>query len=72
MLNLALVRPVFSPQDFVQIKGRGTRKHNFVEQLFDPEMREQIGIQEKTQYKLFDFFANCEYFEHEFDYDEVL
>lgn len=72
LLNLALMRPVFSPQDFVQIKGRGTRKHNFIEQLFDPALKEQIGSQEKTRYKLFDFFANCEYFEETFDYDEVL
>jgi len=72
LLNLALMRPVFSPQDFVQIKGRGTRKHNFIEELFDPALKEQIGSQEKTQYKLFDFFANCEYFEEKFDYDEVL
>ena len=27
---------------------------------------------EKTTFKLFDFFANCEYFEDQFDYDEVL
>ena len=72
LLNLALMRPIFSPQDFVQIKGRGTRKHNFTEQLFDPMLKEQIGSREKTQYKLFDFFANCEYFEEAFDYDEVL
>lgn len=72
LLNLALMRPVFSPQDFVQIKGRGTRKHNFIEQLFDPALKEQIGSQEKTRYKLFDFFANCEYFEETFNYDEVL
>ena len=26
----------------------------------------------KIAYKLFDFFANCEYFEEEFNYDEVL
>ena len=72
LLNLALMRPVFSPQDFVQIKGRGTRKHNFAEQLFDPELKDQIGPQEKTLYKLFDFFANCEYFEEKFNYDEIL
>ncbi|MFC3282107.1 DEAD/DEAH box helicase family protein [Litchfieldella rifensis] len=72
LLNLALMRPVFSPQDFVQIKGRGTRKHNFIEQLFDPAMKEQLGTQEKSRYKLFDFFANCEYFEEKFDYDEIL
>jgi type I restriction enzyme R subunit len=33
LLNLALLRPMFSPSDFVQIKGRGTRKHDFREQL---------------------------------------
>ena len=27
---------------------------------------------EKTEFKLFDFFGNCEYFETEFDYDQVL
>ena len=29
ILNVALMRPVFSPADFVQMKGRGTRKANF-------------------------------------------
>lgn len=72
ILNLALMRPVFSPSDFVQIKGRGTRKHNFLEQLFDPALKDHLGKQDKTRYKLFDFFANCEYFEEKFDYDEVI
>ena len=72
ILNLGLMRPIFSPSDFVQIKGRGTRKHDFLEQLFDKPLKAQIGKQEKTKYKLFDFFANCEYFEEKFDYDEVL
>lgn len=72
LLNLALMRPVFSPSDFVQIKGRGTRKHGFLEQLFDKQIKEQIGRQDKTQFKFFDFFANCEYFEEKFNYDEVL
>src|SRR5439155_20004773 len=27
---------------------------------------------QKTTYKLFDFFANCEYFEEEYDYDQVI
>jgi len=72
ILNLALMRPVFSPSDFVQIKGRGTRKHGFLEQLFDKVLKAQIGKQEKTQFKFFDFFANCEYFEEKFNYDEVL
>ncbi|WP_411172642.1 DEAD/DEAH box helicase family protein [Nitrosomonas sp. Is24] len=72
ILNLAMMRPIFSPQDFVQIKGRGTRKHDFLEQLFDPVMKQQLKKQEKTRFKLFDFFANCEYFEGKFNYDEVL
>ena len=72
ILNLALMRPVFSPSDFVQIKGRGTRKHGFLEQLLDKQLKDQIGKQEKTKFKFFDFFAVCEYFEEKFDYDEVL
>ncbi|MBL0353687.1 MAG: DEAD/DEAH box helicase family protein [Dechloromonas sp.] len=72
ILNLGLMRPIFSPSDFVQIKGRGTRKHDFLDQLFDKQLKAQIGKQEKAKYKLFDFFANCEYFEEKFNYDEVL
>ncbi|WP_419715746.1 DEAD/DEAH box helicase family protein [Dickeya dianthicola] len=72
ILNLALMRPVYSPSDFVQIKGRGTRKYNFLEQLFDDDLKQLIHEPEKIRFKLFDFFANCEYFEEEFDYDEVI
>jgi len=72
LLNLALMRPVFSPSDFVQIKGRGTRKHDFREQLQDESLKAQVAAPNKTAYKLFDFFASCEYFEEKFDYDEVL
>jgi type I restriction enzyme R subunit len=72
ILNLGLFRPIFSPTDFIQIKGRGTRKHNFLEQLFDDDIRAGVRAPHKTAYKLFDFFANCEFFETEFNYDEVL
>ena len=72
ILNLGLFRPVFSPTDFIQIKGRGTRRHDFLEQLFDDALREDVAQPKKTAFKLFDFFANCEYFETEFNYDEVL
>ena len=68
ILNLALMRPIFSPTDFIQIKGRGTRKFVF-------EYKDEYGEthkHEKDNFKLFDFFANCEYFEEKFDYDEVL
>ena len=63
---------LFSPTDFIQIKGRGTRKHSFLEQLFDPALAEAVREPEKRSFKLFDFFANCEYFEEKFDYDEIL
>ncbi len=63
ILNLALKRPIFSPTDFIQMKGRGTRGHNFTDEVRDDTLRSQYGPQEKTAYKLFDFFATCEYFE---------
>src|SRR5207249_1762575 len=72
ILNLGLFRPIFSPTDFIQIKGRGTRKHDFREELFDQELREVVKEPQKSGFKLFDFFANCEYFEEEFDYDQVI
>ncbi len=68
ILNLGLMRPIFSPTEFIQIKGRGTRK-------FDFEYTDEYGelhTKRKEHFKLFDFFANCEYFEEEYDYDEVL
>ena len=72
ILNLALFRPIFSPQDFIQIKGRGTRRHNFLDQLFDESIKDGVVEAQKTTFKLFDFFANCEYFEEVYDYDEVI
>lgn len=72
ILNLGLFRPIFSPTDFIQIKGRGTRKHDFTEQIFDDATKAGVTHPQKTAFKLFDFFANCEYFETEFNYDEVL
>lgn len=68
LLNVALMRPVFSPSDFVQMKGRGTRKWLFE---YDNYADIQLRIQ-KNKYKLFDFFATCEYFEEKFDYDEKI
>jgi type I restriction enzyme R subunit len=68
LLNVALMRPVFSPTDFVQMKGRGTRKWSFE---YDDYANTQLSI-EKDKFKLFDFFATCEYFEEEFNYDEKI
>ena len=72
ILNLAMMRPIFSPTDFVQMKGRGTRKHNFEEELIDKETKPAISDTEKQTFKLFDFFANCQYFDEEFNYDQVI
>jgi type I restriction enzyme R subunit len=63
LLNVVLARPIFSPTDFIQIKGRGTRLYTF--------RHKQAGEEHKTEkdnFYLFDFFANCEYFEKDFDY----
>lgn len=72
LLNICLMRPVFSPSDFVQIKGRGTRKNTFSHKFKNELNEEEIIQHDKKNFKLFDFFANCEYFEEKFDYDEVL
>jgi type I restriction enzyme R subunit len=72
LLNVCMMRPIFSPSDFVQIKGRGTRKNTF-EYIYKNELNEEeIQREEKEAFKLFDFFANCEYFEEKFNYDEKL
>ncbi len=71
ILNLCMMRPIFSPTDFIQIKGRGTRTYTFQYERGRGEQREKIKA-EKEHFKLFDFFANCEYFEEDFDYDEIL
>ncbi len=76
LLNVCLMRPIFSPTDFIQIKGRGTRKWRFTNKdvLKDASLVENVSKEhfEKTKFKLFDFFANCEYFEEKFNYDEVI
>lgn len=72
ILNLGLMRPIFSPTEFIQIKGRGTRIHKF-EHKFQNELEEEENISiDKTAFKLFDFFATCEYFEEKYQYDQVL
>ena len=67
LLNVVLARPIFSPTDFIQIKGRGTR-------LFTFKHGEGEGTRtvKKDAFALFDFFANCEFFEEDFDYDQKL
>ncbi|MGA2069801.1 MAG: DEAD/DEAH box helicase family protein [Sedimentisphaerales bacterium] len=72
ILNLCFMRPIFSPQDFVQIKGRGTRKFTFEYKQRTPSGDMEVVTKQKERFKLFDFFANCEYFEHKYKYDEVI
>lgn len=67
ILNVVLARPIFSPSDYIQIKGRGTRLF-----LFEYRGKEGRTEKEKDNYHLFDFFANHQYFEDEYDYKKRL
>ncbi len=69
ILNIALMRPVFSPADFIQIKGRGTRKYSFE---YTDYQNKDVITKQKVSFKFFDFFATCEYFEKEFVYGEKI
>tara|TARA_A100001015_G_C15021374_1_gene728142 strand:+ start:122 stop:2611 length:2490 start_codon:yes stop_codon:yes gene_type:complete len=72
LLNIALMRPIYSPSDFIQMKGRGTRKKDFREDwIDDSEINDSINSI-KDEFALFDFFGNYEYFEKEFNYNEKL
>ena len=71
LLNLGLFRPIFSPTEFIQIKGRGTRRHNFSDNARG-WLAEAHSNAEKATFKLFDFFGNFEYFDKDHDYNEQL
>ena len=62
-LNIGLMRPIFSPTEYIQIKGRGTRTYTF-----------KIGNTEyeKKHFFLLDFCAVAEYFEEKYDYSVPL
>ena len=72
ILNIVLLRPIFSPSDFIQIKGRGTRKFDFKLERKNYLNQKETLVKTKERFKLFDFFANCEYFEEKFNYDEII
>ncbi len=63
LLNIGLMRPIFSPTEYVQIKGRGTRLFKF-----------RIGNTEyeKKNFFLLDFCGVAEYFEDKYDYSVPL
>ena len=70
LLNVAFMRPVFSPSDFIQMKGRGTRLHTF--RYVDYGNNENVITATKNNFKLIDFFAVCEYFDEKYDYEAAL
>ena len=63
LLNIGLMRPIFSPTEYIQIKGRGTRLYTF-----------KIGhtSYEKKQFFMLDFCAVAEFFEEKYDYSAPL
>jgi len=72
ILNLCFMRPVYSPSEFIQMKGRGTRKKDFkIDWISQNEIPDHIESTKDTFY-LFDFFGNYEYFEKDFNYDKKL
>lgn len=68
--NVVFMRPVFSPSDFIQMKGRGTRLHTF--SYTDYANDEEVITHKKTGFKLIDFFAVCDYFNETYDYKAPL
>lgn len=72
ILNICMMRPVYSPSEFIQMKGRGTRKCDFTQSwITRSEIPDDIESQ-KNEFLLFDFFGNYDFFEKDFDYDEIL
>lgn len=63
LLNVVLMRPIFSPTEYIQIKGRGTRLYTF--KVDNTEY-------EKKHFFLLDFCAVAEYFEETCDYGAPL
>ena len=69
LLNIGVCRPIKSPVDFTQIKGRGTRRYDFSNNYTDTLVKAQIESRPKAKFKIIDFFGVCEY-HHETDYYE--
>ena len=62
LLNLGFCRPVKSPTDYIQMKGRGTRRYEFTKNVTDQVMRDQLVLRPKEQFRIIDYFGVCEYF----------
>lgn len=63
LLNVVLMRPIFSPTEYIQIKGRGTRRYTF--RIANTEY-------DKKFFCLLDFCGVAEYFEETYDYSVPL
>lgn len=60
LLNVVLARPIASPTNYIQIKGRGTRRYTFPDST------------QKTHFVIHDFCEVVEYFEEKYDYTAPL
>jgi type I restriction enzyme R subunit len=72
LLNIVFMRPVFSPSDFIQMKGRGTRLYTFHYTDYSTKRQEVRIFEAKTKFRLLDFCGVCEYFEEKYDYEKPL
>jgi len=63
VLNIGLMRPIFSPTEYIQIKGRGTRRYTF--KFGNTEY-------EKKNFFMLDFCGVAEFFEEKYDYSVPL
>ena len=62
LLNLGFCRPVKSPTDYIQMKGRGARLYDFSKNFTDQLVKDQIGARPKVEFRIIDYFGVCEYF----------
>jgi type I restriction enzyme, R subunit len=73
ILNLGLSADLFTDRTLFRSKAAAPARHNFLGQLFDDSVLRMPSMNPgKKTFKLFDFFANCEYFEEKYNYDEVI
>ena len=72
LLNLAFCRPVKSPTDYIQMKGRGTRRYEFKDNYTDQIIRDQLNPRPKEQFRIIDYFGVCERFGEGHLYDDGL
>jgi type I restriction enzyme R subunit len=72
LLNLGFCRPVKSPTDYIQMKGRGTRTYDFKDNFTDQLVRDQIPTRPKEQFLIIDYFGVCEYFGEGHLYDDEI